>query len=101
MDPFNGMSEQMIADYAAIDPVYADGISGVLNMGVNFASMYFRWMPTKGENGALMYEQSPCLVVVRPRASLLCGPGCAITAMLDSQPTPRAGGRQALLRAMQ
>jgi hypothetical protein len=78
-----------------------DGISGVLNMGDNFASMYFRWVPVKDENGALMYEQSPAMVIVRPRASLLCGPGCTITAMLDSRPTPRVGGRQALLRAMQ
>jgi hypothetical protein len=36
---------RLIADFACLDPVYVDGMAGVLNLGANFASLYFRWTP--------------------------------------------------------
>jgi hypothetical protein len=47
------LSDANLADYAAIDPIYIDGIAGVFNLGANFGTMFFRWAPTRSEGGIL------------------------------------------------
>ena len=45
--------DRLLADFACLDPVYVDGIftEGVTNLGANFITPYFRWMPINTENG--------------------------------------------------
>ena len=69
------MSDQLIADFACIDPVYVDGVAGLMNLGENFAALYFRWkMVGVGTHGKL-FERQPALVLVRPTTSVGC-PKC-------------------------
>ena len=37
------LTEKLIADFGCIEPVYVDGVAGLLNWGTNFATLYFRW----------------------------------------------------------
>jgi hypothetical protein len=67
------MDDKMLADIAALDPVYVDGVGGVTNLGANFGTLFFRYVPVKTENGGLLYERTPVLYVMRPRSSLICG----------------------------
>ena len=34
------LSDAHLADFAAIEPIYVDGIAGVFNLGPNFATLY-------------------------------------------------------------
>ena len=36
------LSDANLADYAAIEPMYVDGVAGVFNLGANFGTMFFR-----------------------------------------------------------
>jgi hypothetical protein len=76
--------------YACLDPVYIDGIAGILNLGCNVAMCYFRWQPVR-RNGLMVYERAPALYVVRPRASI--SSSGAFARMLDGQPAPRVAAR--------
>jgi hypothetical protein len=91
-DPFADapLSDTVFADYAAIDPIYVDGVAGVFNLGANFGTMFFRWVPVRAEGGAMTYERSPTIVMVQPRATLLCGKACRVNAILDAQGLPAA-----------
>jgi hypothetical protein len=84
------LSDAAIADYAAIEPMYVDGVAGVFNLGANFGTMYFRWVPVRGDGGGITYERSPAFVMVQPRAPLLCGKACRLNAILDAQGLPAA-----------
>ena len=58
-------TERLIADFACLDPVYVDGIfaEGVMNLGANFATPYFRWTPTgRAGNGVVSMERTPALL---------------------------------------
>jgi hypothetical protein len=81
-------TETLLADYAALDPVYVDGIAGVFNLGPNFSAMFFRWQPVRAENGVITYERAPAMVLIQPRAALLCGKGCRLNVALDAQQPP-------------
>ena len=35
------LSDAHLADYAAIEPMYVDGVAGVFNLGANFGTMSF------------------------------------------------------------
>jgi hypothetical protein len=82
-------TERLIADFACLDPVYVDGIfaEGVMNLGANFATPYFRWAPRgRGDNGDVSMERTPALFLIRPRSSLL--PHSPLAALIDRQPGP-------------
>jgi len=82
-------TERLFADFACLDPVYVDGIfaEGVMNLGANFATPYFRWSPCgRAGNGAVSIERAPALFLIRPRSSLL--PRSPLAALLDRQPAP-------------
>jgi hypothetical protein len=62
-------TDRLVADLACLDPVYVDGIilEGVANLGPNFTTPFFRWVPTINSNGVMVMERSPALLLVRPR----------------------------------
>ena len=62
-----------MADIAALDPVYCDGIlpAGLLDLGMNFGVVYFRYVPVRSEDGIIIFERTPCLYLVRPKASAM------------------------------
>lgn len=64
------MDERLIADFACLDPIYTDGIAGYMNLGANFATLFFRWSPVRIEDGQIIFERAPALCLVRPRASI-------------------------------
>jgi hypothetical protein len=82
-------NERLIADFGCLDPIYVDGIfaEGVMSLGANFATPYFRWAPTGlAGNGGVSMERTPALFLIRPRSSLLpCSP---LAALVDRQPGP-------------
>ena len=82
------LSDAHLADFAAIEPIYVDGIAGVFNLGPNFATLFFRWIPVKSEGGIIGYERAPAIVVTQPRSALICGKGCRLNALLDAQGAP-------------
>jgi hypothetical protein len=67
----SGFDERVIADFACLDPVYVDGVvtEGVVNLGTNFATPFFRWTPIV-RDGRTTFEKTAALYVVRPIASL-------------------------------
>jgi hypothetical protein len=77
------------------EPICVDGIAGVFNLGVNFGTMLFRWVPVRSDGGGLTYERSPTLVLVQPRTSLLCGKSCRVNTILDAQGLPTASSSHA------
>jgi hypothetical protein len=77
------MTERLMADIAALDPVYVDGIAGLVNLGTNFGTVYFRFIPIKSENGLIMYEKTPVLYLVRPRSGGCQAPTCDYMRILD------------------
>jgi hypothetical protein len=89
-DPFADapLLDATFADYAAIEPMYVDGVAGVFNLGANFGTMFFRWTTVRSEDGPVMFERSPAFVLVQPRSALLCGKGCRLNAVLDAQGAP-------------
>ena len=64
-------TERLMAEFNCIEPVYVDGIAGLLNLGPNFATLYFRWVPAQSEGGAFIYQQTPAITLVRPTASII------------------------------
>ena len=69
------MSEQLMADFACLDPVYVDGVAGLMNLGDNFAALYFRWKVVGAGPHGKLYERQPAVVLVRPIQSVGC-PKC-------------------------
>jgi hypothetical protein len=81
-------TDRLIADFACLDPMYVDGIAGVLNLGSNFSTPFFRWAPRQSEGGIITFEKVPAMLIVQPRSALICGKDCAMTAMLQTQQPP-------------
>jgi hypothetical protein len=87
-DTLRMLSETLLGDYAALDPVYVDGIAGVFNLGPNFSTVFFRYNPVRTDNGIIVYERTPTMLLIQPRSTLVCGRGCQINAMLEAQQAP-------------
>ena len=80
------MSDQLMADFACMDPVYVDGIAGLMNIGgTNFSTLYFRWKAVGVGPRGKLYKRSPALVLVRPITSVPC-PQCPVMAGLGVGP---------------
>lgn len=80
------MIERLMADFACLDPVYVDGIAGIVNLGTNFAQCFFRWQIVSA--GA--YERVPAVYLIRPRSSIQCtAAGCAFWSALERQAAPQ------------
>jgi hypothetical protein len=82
------LDERLLADYAALDPVYVDGIAGVFNLGPNFSTVFFRYNPVRTNSGIIVYERTPTMLLVQPRSALVCGKGCRLNTMLEAQQSP-------------
>jgi hypothetical protein len=65
-----GENDRLLADFACIDPIYADGVAGVLNLGENFAMYFFRWVPSRSEHGIVTMEKVPAATIIRPKTSV-------------------------------
>jgi hypothetical protein len=76
-------------DASILDPVYVDGVGSVFNLGGNFGTVFFRFLPVRS-GGGIIYERSPVLYIVRPMSSL--DPNDPIRGLLATQPAP--GGLQ-------
>jgi hypothetical protein len=72
-------------EIANLDPVYVDGMAGVTNLGTNFGTIYFRYVPVQSGNGVINYTKTPILYVVSPRASIPCSD---LQRMVDAMPSP-------------
>lgn len=83
------LSDRLMADFACLEPIYVDGIAGVLNLGANFATLFFRWIPVSSANGIINYERTPAMNIVRPVASRVCK-SCVYGWALDAQRAPEA-----------
>ena len=70
-------NDRLVPDFACLEPTYIDRVAGILNLGSNYATLFFRWIPVRdSETGVIKYERSPALYVVQPRSSMLCAPNC-------------------------
>lgn len=79
------MDERLMADFACLEPVYADGIAGLINLGENYGTLLYRWQRV----GPGKLERVPALYLVRPRSILgVCRPNCYFTRLLDGQTPP-------------
>ena len=65
----------LLAEFSCLDPLYVDGIAGLVNLGDTFATCFFRWAAAKAEGGLIVQERMPAVYLVRPRASITCSAG--------------------------
>ena len=77
------MDERLMAEFACLDPVYVDGIAGLMNLGTNFSIQYFRWTPVGVEGGKVLYQKTAALRLVRPRASLIACKSCDFNKIIE------------------
>lgn len=79
--------DNFLNEFACLDPVYVDSVvtEGVVSLGTNFATPFFRWVPTV-RDGRVMLERAATLYVVRPIASL--DPRDPLAALLMGQRSP-------------
>jgi hypothetical protein len=71
-----------MAEFQALDPIYVDGrLDPLVNLGDNFASYYFRWIPVQSRSGEIVYKETPALILVRPLASLEICRDCKVPRM--------------------
>ena len=79
--------DNFLNDFACLDPVYVDGVfaEGVVSLGVNFATPYFRWVPSM-RDGRVILERMPALYMIRPIASL--DPRDPLAVLLMGQRSP-------------
>jgi hypothetical protein len=66
------ITDELLGEFAALDPVYVDGAAGLVDLGENFSTLLFRWVPTTSANGVLLYERQAAMVLVRPKSALRC-----------------------------
>jgi hypothetical protein len=83
------MDERLINEIGNIDPVYVDGVATVLDLGPNFGTVYFRYVPVQS-GGQIIYTKTPILYLVRPRASSVCR--CELQPMIGTAPLRIAAG---------
>jgi hypothetical protein len=81
------INERFMADCVCLDPVYVDGadVEGIVNLGTNFATPFFRWTPIV-QGGRITFEKTPALYLVRPIASL--DPRDPLVSLLRGQVPP-------------
>ena len=84
------MSDRLMADFACLDPVYVDGIAGLMNLGANFGTLYYRWKAVCSNRNGLVYEKQPALVIIRPKTSIPC-PTCPVIAEIVGSAGPLRG----------
>jgi hypothetical protein len=79
--------DNLLGEFACLDPVYVDGVftEGVVSLGANFATPFFRWIPSMRE-GHVIFEKTPALYMVRPIASL--DPRDPLAVLLMGQRSP-------------
>jgi hypothetical protein len=53
--------ERLLADFASLEPVYVDGVLGLVNLGGNFAAVHYRLVPVKSESAIIVMEKIPTL----------------------------------------
>jgi hypothetical protein len=76
------LEENAMAEFAAIDPIYVDGrLDPLVNLGANFATYYFRWIPVQSKTGEVLYKKTPALILIRPLASLDVCHDCKVPRM--------------------
>lgn len=85
------IDEQLIAEFACLDPVYVQGIAGAINLGDTFATFYFRLAPKYTDNGVVVTERIPALYLIRPQSSIVCTPDCRLRRWVN-------GGRPTVLQ---
>lgn len=80
-----------MADIAALDPTYVDGVLGLTNLGDNFGTVYFRYIPVKSERNLVVYEKVPVHYLVRPRAGACQAENCWYMRQIGTgdPPTPQ------------
>lgn len=84
------IDDSLISSFSSIDPIYVDGVCGFLNLGENFAQVYYRWQPICAEGCGFRYEKVPTVSIVRPKSSILtCGNHCTFRASVGAQLTPQ------------
>jgi hypothetical protein len=64
----HGMTEDETISFNCLEPIYVDGTAGLVNLGTNFAILYFRWQMTASG----LYERAPALRMIQPLASITC-----------------------------
>lgn len=69
----DGLDDRLMADIACLDPIYADGVLGLVNLGTTFMEVFYRWRPLRAEGGVLIQERTASHVIVRPLASVTAG----------------------------
>jgi hypothetical protein len=79
--------DNLLNEFACLDPVYIDGVftEGVVSLGANFATPFFRWAPSMRE-GRVIFERTPALYMIRPIASL--DPRDPLAVLLMGQRSP-------------
>lgn len=85
------MDERLVADFGCVDPIYVDGVAGILNLGQNFGMLFYRMVPVCSEGGGIALQQAPAVYLVRPKASVTLCPvlkGCAFKASMEAQEVP-------------
>lgn len=58
-----------LSAYAALEPIYAAGIAGLVQFGEDFMTCFFRW-GFHQENGLMVREKIPALAIIRPVSSV-------------------------------
>lgn len=81
-------SEQLLVDFACLDPIYVDGVAGLLNFGASFGVLYYRWVAVRSEGGRMIYEKAPALHVRQPRSSLVTGQSGLFAKLIDQAGSP-------------
>jgi hypothetical protein len=86
------LDDEAMAEFAALDPVYVDGRLGpLINLGANFGTHYFRWVPVPSEKG-IIYRKVPSLLLVRPMSSLVRCRECEDTQTMIGPPSATTTG---------
>jgi hypothetical protein len=78
------MDDNLLAEFAHIEPCYVDGLAGVCAVGGdNLAMMFFRLQPIGVDNGRVRLEKVPAVTLVRPRKSFyLCNQNCTFSRII-------------------
>ena len=84
------LTDDEIAAFNCLEPTYVDGIAGLVNLGTNFAVLYFRWAMTA--NGG--HEKMPALKIVRPVASIIACRSCFYKDVVSGLEKPSVRGTE-------
>ena len=79
-----------IAAFNCIDPIYVDGIAGMMSLGTNFAVLYFRWSMTPSGG----HEKMPALKIVRPVNSIIACRSCFYRDIVSGLEKPPVRGAE-------